>query len=489
MMKLTADSLVVLAGPSGSGKSAWAAAMFRPSQVVSSDALRGVVGEHEHDLRASADSFDLLDLVVERRLARGLLTVVDTLGMDPERHEAWLGLAAERGRPTHLVRFDTDAKTCRKRNKARPSPVPSKVLSAQLTTWDEIGDQLGTGFDHVHVGPEAAVVVPRAMVGFESGGDRTASMRFGLQISTFDWPGGNENLAADLARVVGEAERAGFDSVWVMDHFLQIPQVGREWDAMLEAYTTLGFLAAKTERMTVGTMVTCVTHRNIALLGKIIATLDVLSGGRARCGLGVGWYEREHRAYGYRFPPVAERYELLEDAVRFLPLLWGSGSPPFEGTHLSTPEAICYPRPLQAKVPILIGGSGERRTLRLVAEHADACNLFGEPNTIRRKMEVLESHCAALDRDPADIEVTQLSAILSAPDRDALRQRIADLAPSNTSPEDYAERVTAAPAEIHVERFSALANAGVQTAIVSLADVGHPGAVTDFAPVIDALRP
>jgi alkanesulfonate monooxygenase SsuD/methylene tetrahydromethanopterin reductase-like flavin-dependent oxidoreductase (luciferase family) len=257
---------------------------------------------------------------------------------------------------------------------------------------------------------------------------------------------------------------------------------------MLEAYTTLGFLAAKTERVSIGAMVACITHRNIALLGKIIATLDVLSGGRARCGLGVGWYEREHLAYGYRFPPVTERYELLDDALRFLPLLWGSGSPPFDGTHLSTPEAICYPRPLQERVPILIGGSGERRTLRLAAEHADACNLFGEPDTIRRKIQVLQDHCVTFGRDPDEIEITQLSPILSAPDAASLGERVAELAPSTMSPEDFAERVTAAPAEVHVERFTALANAGVHTAIVSLADVGHPGALTDFAPVIDALR-
>lgn len=493
MIKLTDDSLVVLAGPSGAGKSAWAAEMFRSTHVVSSDALRGVVGEHEHDLRASTDSFDVLDLVVERRLKRGLLTVVDTLGMDPERHANWLANAAEHGRPAHLVRFDTDAKTCRKRNKARPSPVPSKVLSAQLVKWEEIADDLGAGFDHVHTGPSPAVVLPTAIAVVSTGDGgvqpERVAMRFGLQLSAFDWPGGSDNLAADLARVVGEAERAGFDSVWLMDHFMQIPQVGREWDAMLEAYTTLGFLAARTERVSVGAMVTCVTHRNIAMLAKIIATLDVLSCGRARCGLGVGWFEREHRAYGYRFPPIGERYELLEDALRLLPLMWGPGSPPFEGVHLTTPEAVCYPRPLQPRVPILIGGSGERRTLRLVAEHADGCNLFGEPDVIRNKVAVLARHCAAVGRDLAEIEVTQLSPILSAPDRASLHDRIAELAPSGVSPEAYAERAMAAPAEAHVERFAALADAGVHTAIVSLADVGYPGAVADFAPVIDALRP
>jgi alkanesulfonate monooxygenase SsuD/methylene tetrahydromethanopterin reductase-like flavin-dependent oxidoreductase (luciferase family) len=203
----------------------------------------------------------------------------------------------------------------------------------------------------------------------------------------------------------------------------------------------------------------------------------------------VGWFEREHRAYGYRFPPVSERYELLEDALGLLPLLWGPGSPPFEGTHLTTPEAICYPRPLRERIPILIGGSGERRTLAVVARHADACNLFGGPDLVRRKLDVLAGHCAEVERDLDEIEVTQLSPILSAPDRAALDDRIGELSPSGVAPEEFAERAMAATAEHHVERFTALAEAGVGTAIVSLADVGHPGAVADFAPVIDALRP
>jgi alkanesulfonate monooxygenase SsuD/methylene tetrahydromethanopterin reductase-like flavin-dependent oxidoreductase (luciferase family)/predicted kinase len=310
VIRLAASSLVVLAGPSGAGKSTWAATWFRASQVVSSDALRAVVGEHQHDLRASTDSFDVLDLVVERRLARGLLTVVDTLGMDGDRHRVWLELAERYRRPSHLVLFDEDDKVYRKRNRARPSPVPSKVLSAQLARWAELRGTLGAGFDHVHQ-PGPAAVVPDALLAPPVAAP--ARLDFGLQLSSFDWPDGGEPVADALVRIVGEAERAGFTSIWVMDHFIQIPQLGPVWDPMLEAYATLGFLAGRSTTLRLGAMVSCVTHRNLAHLAKIVATLDVVSGGRAWCGLGLGWYQREHEAYGYRLPPVAERYELLED--------------------------------------------------------------------------------------------------------------------------------------------------------------------------------
>lgn len=485
-IRLANNALVVLAGPSGAGKSTWAAEWFRPSQIVSSDHLRAVVGEHEHDLRASTDSFDVLDLVVERRLRRGLLTVVDTLGMDPDRHVEWLRLAAEHGRPSHLVAFDDDPKVYRKRNKARPGPVPPKVLTAQIERWEELRADLGAGFDHVHE-PGPAAVVPAAVLAAGGGAHTPTELSFDLQISAFDWEGGNEAIGPGLARIAGEAERAGFSGLWLMDHLIQIPQVGREWDPILEPYTTLGYLAAHTERLRLGTMVTCVTYRNVAQLAKIVATLDVVSGGRAWCGLGLGWFEREHRAYGYDFPPVGERYELLEDALELLPLLWGPGSPAFEGRRLSTPETLCYPRPLQGRVPILVGGSGERRTLRLVARYADACNLFGEPDVIRHKIEALDRHCDDVGRDRSEIEVTQLSAVLSAPDLAALREREEQLRPAAVPPEAFTEGVMAATADQHVERFAALAEAGVRTVVVSLADVGVPGAVLDFASIIESL--
>src|SRR5204862_6650456 len=146
--------------------------------------------------------------------------------------------------------------------------------------------------------------------------------------------------------------------IWVMDHFLQIPQVGREWQEMLDSYTTLGFIAGQTRSARLGAMVTGVTYRNLAHLAKIVATLDVLSGGRAVCGIGAAWFEREHKLYGWELPPPRDRFARLEDALELLPLLWGPGAPRFEGRTVTIPEAICYPRPLQEHVPILIGGSG-----------------------------------------------------------------------------------------------------------------------------------
>ena len=159
-----------------------------------------------------------------------------------------------------------------------------------------------------------------------------------------------------------------------------------------------------------GALVNGITYRNLAHLAKIVATLDVLSGGRAFCGLGTAWFGREHELYGWDFPPVARRYELLEDALELLPLMWGKGSPALRpAATITVPAATCYPRPLQEHVPILVGGSGERRTLRLVARYADACNLFGSPDEVAGKVAVLHEHCRAVDRDPATVTVTTLS--------------------------------------------------------------------------------
>lgn len=491
---------MVLAGPSGAGKSTWANEWFSPSQVVSSDELRSAVGEHEHDLRASADSFAVLDLIVERRMARGLLTVIDSLGMDPDRNARWLGAASSHDRPTHLVTFDEETKVYRKRNNQRPSPVPSKVLTAQLAKWADTRATIGVAFDHQHEAGPVAVLAPALLGGAELSGaelgpaaaEQSTRLSFGLQVSAFDWAVGAESsdvIAEQLGRIVGEAEHAGFSSIWVMDHFIQIPQIGRSWEPMLEAYTTLGFLAARSTRLRLGTMVTCITHRNLAHLAKIVATLDVVSQGRAMCGLGVGWFKDEHELYGYRFPDIAQRYELLEDALQLLPLMWGPGTPPFEGRRFSVPAATCYPRPVQSRIPILVGGSGEKRTLAVVAKAADACNLFGEPEVIERKLDVLAQHCDAVGRDRSEIEITQLSAILAATDQSALNAKIDSLKPASLSAVDYAERSLAATNEHHVDRFGRLAAAGVDTVIVSLADVGQPGAVADFGSIIDAFRP
>jgi alkanesulfonate monooxygenase SsuD/methylene tetrahydromethanopterin reductase-like flavin-dependent oxidoreductase (luciferase family) len=221
---------------------------------------------------------------------------------------------------------------------------------------------------------------------------------------------------------------------------------------MLESYTTLGYLAGVTSRIRLGALVTGITYRNLAHLAKVVATLDVVSGGRALCGLGAGWFEREHGLYGYAFPPLAERFARLEDALELLPLMWGPGAPRFEGRTITVPEAVCYPRPLQDRIPILVGGSGERRTLRLVARHADACNLFGDPQTVRRKLAVLRGHCAAEGRDPATVRVTHLGPARVIAERETRAGQ------------------GAATLTEHIGRYRELAEAGVQTAIVSLAD-------------------
>jgi F420-dependent oxidoreductase-like protein len=380
------------------------------------------------------------------------------------------------------VAFDVPAAECRARNaRRRPRAVPPKVLAAQLRQWPDVRDHaLATdGFDAVHrhdAGP-VRVVDPQLL---HAGGavqrqhDDPLPLEFGLYIGSFTWPGGPSELGPRLAAIATAAEEAGFTSFWVMDHVVQIPMVGHHWDEMLDSWTALAFLAAHTSRATLGTLVTPVTFRNVAHLGKIVATLDVLSGGRAVCGLGAGWYQREHDAYGVPFPPVAERFRLLEDALRLLPLLWGPGSPAFEGDVIRVPEAICYPRPLQEHVPILVGGSGERKTLRLAAGYADACNLFEDPATVRHKVDVLRRHCKDVGRDPGEVRVTHRSTVL-----------VTDDGPSTALP----PRTFAGSVQDHIGRFRELAEAGVEAAMVRLVDVDEPRAVERFAEVIRAFRP
>jgi F420-dependent oxidoreductase-like protein len=473
-VRLPDPCLVVLVGASASGKSHWAAQWFERAQIVSSDGLRAVVGTGERDQRASRDAFEVLELIVEKRLRRRLVTVIDSTGLDAARRAAWLSLARRHGVPGYAVVFEPDADVVHARNRERGSPVPRKVVASQIEAAARASQALAEeGFAAVHP-PEPVTLVPPAFLAAPAAAARQQedpmTLEFGLQISRFDFPdhpGSTGRVLAELARA---AEHAGFTSLWVMDHFIQIPQIGREWEDMLESYTTLAYLAGVTERIRLGTLVTGIEYRNIAHLAKIVATLDVLSGGRAMCGLGAGWFEREHRLYGFEFPPLRERYRRLEDALELLPLMWGRGSPRFDGRTIELSDAICYPRPLQERIPILVGGSGERRTLRLVARHADACNLFGDPDTVRRKLEVLREHCRAEERDPAEIEVTHF-----APAR---------VAASEGSRLDAADGTV----QEHVGRYRELAEAGVQTAIVGLADASGAAAVERFAAVIDAFR-
>lgn len=236
-------------------------------------------------------------------------------------------------------------------------------------------------------------------------------MDFGFHFFDFTIPGSPDSTAATLRAGAHAGEQVGASWLTVMDHWFQMEAVQPAERPMLEAYTTLGFLAGVTERAKLGTIVTGVTYRYPALLAKIATTLDVLSGGRAFLGLGAAWYEREHAALGVPFPPIAERFELLEETLRIVLQMWSKDDGPFESAHFRLAETICSPPPVQhPHPPIVIGGSGERKTLRLVAQYADACNLIvADPAEAAHKLGVLAEHCARLGRDPAEIEKTVIS--------------------------------------------------------------------------------
>ena len=233
-------------------------------------------------------------------------------------------------------------------------------------------------------------------------------MKLAIHFPNFTLPGQPGSLAGILAATARAAEDGGCSTFTVMDHWFQMEQLATSEDPMLEGYTTLGFLAGRTERMTLGLLVTGVTYRHPGLLAKTVTTLDVLSGGRAQLGIGAAWYEREHLGLGVPFPPVSERFERLEEALQICLQMWSDDDGPYEGRYYRLAETICSPRPVrQPRPPILIGGSGEKKTLRLVARYADACNLFApDPSVVAHKLEVLDRHCDAESRDPAAIERT-----------------------------------------------------------------------------------
>jgi len=236
-------------------------------------------------------------------------------------------------------------------------------------------------------------------------------MELGLHIADFTWTGGGPVLGPALARHVRDAESAGIRRISVMDHFWQIRGVGPAEHEMLEAYTALGFIAAHTEHALLHTLVTGVIYREPALLAKQVTTLDVLSGGRAGLSIGAAWNEEESRGLGLRFPPVGERFERLEEAIRICLQMWSDSEAPFDGRHyqlgrtLNSPQSLVRPHPY-----LMIGGSGEKKTLRLVAQYADACNIFAGPDAAR-KLDVLRAHCDEVGRDYDEIDKTAIFAI------------------------------------------------------------------------------
>jgi F420-dependent oxidoreductase-like protein len=281
-------------------------------------------------------------------------------------------------------------------------------------------------------------------------------MLLGLQVPDFTWPGNPAGLGPTFRRIAHDADEAGMASFWVMDHFFQISMIGPAQSEMLEAWSALAHVAAVTDRITLGTMVTGVTYRHPGLLVKTVTTLDVLSGGRAWLGIGAAWNEEEHRGLGVPYPPVSERFERLEETLRLTHQMWSGDERPFEGAHyqlerpLNSPPALSTPHP-----PILVGGSGEKKTLRLVATYADACNIF-EMGTeaVAAKLAILQEHCSVVGRDYADIERTTLGSL-------SLSKGGGD----GTQTVDQA-----------MDRFAAYAAIGVDHAIVSFPKVSDPAA-------------
>lgn len=236
-------------------------------------------------------------------------------------------------------------------------------------------------------------------------------MRLGIQISWFTYPDGPAGIASHLARIARNSEDAGLTSLFVMDHFFQIQMVGPPELDMLEAYTTLGWIGAQTSTLELATLVTGVTYRNPAILAKTVTTLDVLTGGRAMLGIGAAWNEEEHAGYGIEFPSVRERFVLLEDTLKVCRQMFDGDDSSYAGERYDLDRPLNNPNPLH-RIPILIGGGGEKKTLRLVAQYADACNIFDMgPAAVKAKYDVIDAHCADVGRDPAEIERTVLARL------------------------------------------------------------------------------
>lgn len=445
-----------------------------------------MVGAGPDDQTAGTAAFQILESIVTERISRGLTTVIDTLGLNAENRARWVALAHQADIPAHAIVFETDANVCEERNEGRDRPIPKAALRRQVSQFKQAQKELETeGFDGIHRERPVAVVVPAmADIPVTPENDTVGAPgrhSFGLLVSRFDW---ETELGPTLASIAQRAEDAGFRDIWLMDHFRQIRGVGRPWEDIPEAYIALGFLAGATTTIRLGALVTGVTHRNPVLLGKTIATLDVISGGRAMCGLGIAWDEAEHDAYGLEFPAVGTRYEILEETLQMLPLLWGKGSPEFHGQHIDAGELVCYPRPIQERIPVVIGGSGEKKTLRLVARYGDACNLFGDPERVRHKVEILHRHCVEIDRDPSTVEITHLTNALAADDRTSLRDRVERMRDRNTPAEQYMKQFHAGTPDDLEALFTRYAEAGASHSIVSMPDVALEGSIEAFADVI-----
>jgi len=299
---------------------------------------------------------------------------------------------------------------------------------------------------------------------------------FGLQIPNFRHASPDAEMFDHTLARAAAAERGGFDSLWVMDHFWQLPALGGPDEPILEAYTLLGALAARTERVQLGTLVTGVTYRNPALLAKMVTTLDVISKGRAILGIGAAWYEEEHDGFGFDFPRAGERLDRLEEAVQICRALFRDERPTWKGRYYSITDARNVPRPVRdGGPPIMIGGGGERRTLRLVAQYADLCNVSGGPATIAHKLDVLRGHCKDVGRDPGEIVTTRLGTLVLTSSPEETERTTGFL--RGMAGDGFGEQFTVGEAAEVVDQVGALVDAGLDGLIFNM-PLSEPDTIT-----------
>jgi F420-dependent oxidoreductase-like protein len=290
---------------------------------------------------------------------------------------------------------------------------------------------------------------------------------FGLQIPGFAHGGvPTEEIFDRTLDHALAAERSGFESVWVMDHFYQLPPLGGPDAPILEAYTLLGALAARTNRVKLGTLVTGVTYRNPSFLAKIITTLDVISHGRAMLGIGAAWYDVEHDGLGYDFPRDGVRLDMLEEAVQICRAMLLDERPTFTGAHYTVRDARNVPAPIQPRVPIMIGGSGEKRTLKLVALYADMCNVTGGPATLAHKLDVLRGHCETVGRDPSEVTTSRMGTLILVPDTDEAARTRSFI--GGAAGDGWEEQFTIGTADEVVAEVEKLAATGVDVLIFNM---------------------
>jgi F420-dependent oxidoreductase-like protein len=292
-------------------------------------------------------------------------------------------------------------------------------------------------------------------------------MKFGIQHPSFTYDGEGAKIIDSLSKIAKSAEDLGYDSFWTMDHFHQIMVMGKQEEPMLEGWTTISVLAGITSKIKLGTLVTGNSYRNPAILAKIGATLDVLSKGRLFFGIGAAWNDVEARAYGIPFPSTRERLERLDEAIQIVKKMWTEEQASFDGKYYKLENAYCNPKPIQKPTPkILIGGSGEKYLLRTVAKYGDACNLFGSPETVKKKLAVLRKHCDEVGRDYDSILKTKLSGVLIGENKQEIEQTVSAL--SKVMPPGMLKEalIYGTPEQVK-EQIDEFSNAGVQYLITS----------------------